>query len=179
MCDNTYSLFLLHRKGQSMRDYTEFFKAALRAGADYSADDVQNALSAHDNICCTDDMDCNYENWLFIYGCDGMDFTDFYGYLSMRYPAALLKADCPAQVKEILAQNHVIYTALEEPMCCDAEILRRFAPQSAYIIFNEDALLSGDISPDDAHFLLVLERLETGRKCYVDAGDFCFGEINR
>lgn len=164
-----------------MRDYTAFFTAAVRQGTHYDAEYVRNMLNAHDNICCTDDADCIDENFLLVYETDGYDYTDFYGYLSMYYPAALLKEHCPALVKEILDGLHILYTDLEEPMRCDADVLRQFAPKrpNSFPIFDEDALLAGDVSPEDERFLLVLYRLETGHKCYVDAGEFYFREINR
>ena len=164
-----------------MRDYTAFFAAAVRQSADYSAEFVQNMLNAFDTVLCTDEIDCIDENFLFIYCYDGRTPHTFYGYLSMHYPAALLTADCPALVKEILTEEHVLYTDLTEPMSCDADILRKFAPQRpmSFPVFNEDALLAGDISPDDERFLLVLSRLETGHKSYVDAGEFYLREINR
>lgn len=162
-----------------MKDYTEIFAAALRQSEGYSADAVQSALNAYDTIFCTDDMDCLYENFLFLYETDGWNHGALYGYLSVYHPLALLTEHCPAFVKEVLQQQHILFTSLEEPMCCDAEILRQYAPQPAYIIFNEDALISGNPSPDDAHFRLVLQRLETGCQPYVDAGNFRFCEINR
>jgi len=162
-----------------MKDCTDFFTEAIKQGEEYCAEDVQLFLNAYDEIACEDDDDALEPNWLLLYRTDGYDCTDFYGYLSIQYPAAFLTAQCPQLLKEILQSQHILYTLLEEPMCCDAEILKRYAPQERYKVFNEDALVSGEISPDDERFQLVLYRLETGYKCYIDAGDFRLDEMNR
>ena len=161
-----------------MRDYTEFFAEAIRKSAGYDAERACSVLNGHDAILCTDEIDCLDENFLFLYETDGWNPGALYGYLSMRFPAALLTAQCPAAVIAVLDQLHILHTDLEESMCCDPEILKQYAPQERYHIFNEDLLLAGDYSEDDERFRLVLYRLETGRKCYVDAGDFMFCEIN-
>ncbi|MBR5372713.1 MAG: hypothetical protein IK130_10935 [Oscillospiraceae bacterium] len=161
-----------------MKDYTAFFSRALRQPMNYNADWVNSMLNAYDRLACFED-DTLDRNWFVLYETDGWVTLETYGYLSAHHPAALLTAACPPHIVRILDGLHILHTDFEEPMRCDPEILKGYAPQQRYHIFNEDEFVGGDFSEEDERFLLVLHRLQTGQKLYVDAGCFLLHEINQ
>lgn len=101
---------------------------------------------------------------------------DIYGYLSRKYPVALIKENCPDIIKYTLTENKILFTEFEEPMCCNEDILRKYI-RGRCIIDESVFLNDGDFSFDDEKFELILHRLETGEHYYIDAENFMFSEI--
>lgn len=99
---------------------------------------------------------------------------DNYGYLSIQYPVALIKENCPEIIRRILAENNILFTELEEPMRCNEDILRKYVDRR---LIDESAFLNGNFSFDDERFDFILNRIETGYSCYIDASNFMFNDI--
>lgn len=160
-----------------MKDYTEIFSEAIELSSGYNIENIADIINSTDgNYCGTDDEWCGY-NWydLCKETADNM-MGDNYGYLSREYPVALIKENCPDIIKRILAENNILFTEFEEPMCCNEDILRKYVYEKRVI--DESVFLdNGDFSFDDVRFELILDRLETGISCYIDAENFMFSEI--
>ncbi len=161
-----------------MKNYTEIFSKAIDLSPQYDIDKISDIInSIGDNYCGTDDEWCSY-NWYYL--CRETEnnlLTDIYGYLSAEYPIALIKENCPEIIISVLAENNILFTEFEEPMCCNEDILRKYV--HGRCVINESAFLNnGDFSFEDDRFELILQRLETGRQYYIDAENFMFSDIH-
>lgn len=159
-----------------MKDYTEIFSEAINISSGYNIEKICNIInSIGNNYCGTDDEWCDY-NWYYL--CketESNQLFDVYGYLSREYPVALIKKNCPEIIISVLAENKILFTEFEEPLCCDQDILRRYVHFKRVI--DESAFLNGGFAFDDERFELILQRIENGRQYYIDAGNFMFDEI--
>lgn len=155
-----------------MKDYTEIFSEAIELSSEYNIADIINSTDG--NYCGTDDKWCSYLWYDLCKKTADNKMGDNYGYLSIKYPVALIKENCPEIIRRILAENNILFTELEEPMCCNEDILRKYVDRR---VIDESAFLNGNFSFDDVRFELILDRLETGISCYIDAGNFMFKDI--
>lgn len=160
-----------------MKDYTEIFSKAIDLSSGYDIKKISNIInSIGDNYCGTDDEWCTYLWYdLCKITADNM-MIDNYGYLSRDYPVALIKENCPDIIKRTLAENNILLTEFQEPMCCNEDILQQYVDR---LVIDESVFLNnGDFSFDDERFELILNRLETGERYYIDAENFIFDDIH-
>lgn len=158
-----------------MKDYTEIFSKAINLSSEYDINKICDIInSIGDNYCGIDDEWCTYR-WYYLGRQTENNITDIYGYLSAEYPIALIKENCPKIIISVLAENNILFTKFEEPMCCDENILRKYVYGRRVI--DESAFLNGDFLFDDERFELILQRIESGRQYYIDAGNFMFDKI--
>ncbi|MDE6426269.1 MAG: hypothetical protein K2K89_09075 [Ruminococcus sp.] len=165
-----------NRKVILMKDYTEIFSKAIDLSSGYDIEKICDIINViGDNYCGPDDEWCGY-NWYYL--CKETEdnkLGDVYGYLSVYYPIALIKENCPDIIKSVLAENNILLTEFEEPMCCNEDILKQYVDR---LVIDESAFLNnGDFSFNDERFELILDRLETGTHYYIDAENFMFHEI--
>ncbi len=160
-----------------MKDYTEIFSKAIELSSGYDIDNISDIInSIDDNYCGTDDEWCTYLWYDLCKKTADNKMTGTYGYLSVDYPVALIKENCPDIIKSVLTENNILFTEFEEPMCCNEDVLRKYVHRRRVI--DESVFLNnGDFSFDDERFELILERLETGNQYYIDAENFTFDDI--
>lgn len=158
-----------------MKDYTEIFLKAIELSSGYRVKNIAKIINSTENYYCGDYDEWGHYNWYYIAGKykDHMILGD-YGYLSIQYPVALIKENCPEIIRCILAENNILFTELEEPMRCNEDTLRKYVDRR---VIDESDFLNGNFSFDDERFELILDRLETGHSCYIDASDFIFDDI--
>lgn len=158
-----------------MKDYTEIFSKAIELSSGYRVKNIADIINSTDDNYCVTDNEWGEYNWYYIVeeDKDHMILGD-YGYLSIQYPVALIKENCPEIIKRILAENNILFTELEEPMCCNEDILRKYVDRR---VIDESAFLNSDYSFDDEIFDLILYRIEKGSHCYIDASNFMFDDI--
>lgn len=158
-----------------MKDYTEIFSEAIKLSSGYRVKNIADIINSTEDYYCGNYDEWGHYNWYYIVkkDKDHMILGDC-GYLSIQYPVALIKENCPEIIKCILAENNILFTELEEPMCCNENILREYIDRR---VIDESAFLNGNFSFDDVRFELILDRLETGHSCYIDASDFMFKDI--
>ena len=162
-----------------MKDYTEIFSKAIDLSTGYDIKKISNIInSISNNYGCEEDGEWGEYFWYLLCEVtpDNM-IVDIYGYLSKNYPIALIKENCPDIIKHNLAENNILVTDFEEPMCCNEDILRYYVCRSRRIIDENIFLNNGDFSFDDERFDMILYRIETGSHFYVDAGNFMFDDI--
>lgn len=155
-------------------DYTEVFAEAIKRNAQYDFAEMKKRIDAQENMQCGDWDDWADINWCRLCPDTPVPYDQCFGFLCMRYPVVLLTEHCPNILRHLLNENGILCAKLEEPMCCDAEILRQFVPHKP--VFDE-RFLEGAYDADDERFQMVLHRLETGQKNYIDAGSFAMEEI--
>ena len=158
-----------------MKDYTEIFSKAIELSSGYRIENIADIINSTDgNYCGTDDEQCSYLWYDLCKKTADNKMGDNYGYLSIQYPVALIKENCPEIIRRILAENNILFTELEEPMRCNEDILRKYVDRR---VIDESAFLNGNFSFDDERFDLILDRIETGYSCYIDASNFMFDDI--
>lgn len=173
-----------------MKDYTEIFSKAIELSSGYRVENIADIINSTDDNYCQERDDWGEYNWYYLAKADKSDIPinvgylseedidDMilytYGYLSCYYPVALIKENCPEIIRRILAENNILFTELEEPMRCNEDILRKYVDRR---VIDESAFLNGNFSFDDERFELILDRIETGYSCYIDASNFIFDDI--
>lgn len=159
-----------------MKDYTGIFSEALEISSGYDINKICDIInSVGDNYCGMDDEMCTYRWYYLCRTTENNMLYGVYGYLSVDYPVALLKENCPDIIKSVLAAYKILFTEFEEPMCCSEDILRKYVHGRRVI--DETAFLNSDFSYGDERFKLILQRIETGKRYYIDAENFIFREI--
>ena len=154
-----------------MKDYTEIFSKAIEISSGYDIKKIAIIINEIDDNYCGESGEWGGYNWYIL-----DNPKNIYGYLSVDYPVALIKESCPDIIKSVLSENNILFTEFEEPMCCNEDILRKYVYTRRVI--DESAFLNdGDFSFDDEKFELILNRLETGWSCYIDASGFVFDDI--
>ena len=159
-----------------MKDYTEIFSKAIDLSAGYDIKKISEIINSIGDNYCEETDDWGEYYWYFM--CKETPdnkLVDTYGYVSKYYPVALIKENCPEIIKHTLEENNILVTELEEPMCCNEDILREYVDRR---VIDENAFLNnGNFSFDDERFDMILYRIETGYSCYIDAGNFMFDDI--
>lgn len=159
-----------------MKDYTEIFAKAIMLKSDYNAKSVGQVINAQGDLNFGDFDEWVIEYWYLLSPKKITGHKEYYGYLSSEYPIALLSERCPDKLKNILDENKILHTKLEEPLSCDENILKQYVHHK--MVFDESLFLNKcDFSFDDERFGMVLERLENGFQRYVDSGNFMLNEI--
>lgn len=156
-------------------DYTELFKKAIENKDKYDFKSVCKIINTDNDFFCGDYDAWEDNYWYRLIPAWAVSYDRCYGFLCAEYPVALLTEYCPEELIHIFEKNGILYTALEEPMRCDENILRQYVHHPR--VFDESFIDSCDYSLDDERLLMVIERLETGRKQYIDSGCFMFDEI--
>lgn len=156
-------------------DYTGLFTQAIAQEGQYCFAEVQRKINALSGMHCGDWDDWADNRWYRLCPRTPCAYEKCYGFLCAEYPVALLTEHCPSELTHLLDICGVLYAALQEPMSCNEHILRQYV--RSHEVFDEHFLDTEALSPDDTRLLLVLKRLETGEKSYIDASCFTMQEI--
>lgn len=155
-------------------DCTALFAEAVSRRSAYQFADIRNSIHAQEGLQCGDWDEWADIRWYRLCPVQPVPYSECYGFICAAFPVALLTENCPAKLRQLLDENGILCAVLDEPMRCDEQILRQYVPHK--IIFDE-RFLDGEYDIDDERFQLVLNRLETGHKNYIDAGSFTMEEI--
>lgn len=148
-------------------DYTNIFKNAIDNKDDYDFQRICKVINSHKDFRCGDWDDWADDYWYLLRPTIVVSYDKCYGYLCAEYPVALLTKHCPDELINFFDEFEILHTTLEEPMSCNEKILQQYVHDK--MVFDENFLDSSDYSFDDERFLLVLYRLETGKKQYIDS----------
>ena len=154
-------------------DCTELFAKAIEQKAQYHFDNIKTLIDAQNGLQCGDWDDWADNNWYRLCPESPVPYERCFGFLCVKYPVALLTEHCPAELRNLLHDNGIICAELHEPMCCDENILRQYVTKPVF----DERFLDSAYGFDDDRFQMVLHRLETGQKNYIDAGSFTMEEI--
>ena len=155
-------------------DYTDLFADAISGKAQYHFAEIKARIDAQAGMHCGDWDEWADGNWYRLCPETPVPYSNCFGFLCAAYPAALLTAHCPAELRQLLGENGILCAELEEPMSCAEDVLRQYV--TGKVVFDE-RFLDGAYDADDERFRMVLHRLETGQKNYIDAGCFTMEEI--
>ena len=156
-------------------DYTEIFTKAIENKSSYDFETVRKNINSHNSFYCGDWDEWADIHWYRLTPESVVSYDKCYGFLCAEYPVALLTEYCPYELKSLFDELGILNTALEEPMSCDENILRQYI--SYPMVFDETFIDRCDYSCDDERFAMVLKRLETGKKHYIDSSSFTMEEI--
>lgn len=156
-------------------DYTELFANAIEIKDNYDFKSVRMVINSRNSFHCGDWDDWADNNWYLLTPQFAVSYDKCYGYLCAEYPVALLTEHCPYELKQLFDNIGVLNAKFEEPMSCNEDILRQYIRYP--MVFDERFIDKGEYSFNDERFLKVLERLETGRKNYIDSSSFTMKEI--
>lgn len=153
-----------------IKDLTDIFIKGIINSADYNPKDIENKLEDLPNIWCRmcDDSLCN---WYLISRSNAKDVAEYYGWLSCRFPVALIMENCPDNIRQLLNENGVITDDFSRKCSCDEDILRQYAPQSCLHIIDDSKLIDGRISFDSEEFITICSYY------YTEPYDFDFYAI--
>lgn len=137
-----------------IKDLTDIFRKGILNSADYDPKAIENKLETLPDIWCLVNPDKFY-NWYYIGLTNGKSLIEYYGFLSQRFPVALLMENCPDNVRELLEENGILTDSFSRRCSCDEEILKQYAPRLAYHIIDDRKLLDGRISFDSDEFIVI------------------------
>lgn len=164
-----------YSKGLRFMDYTNIFKNAIDNKDDYEFHRIRKVINSHKDFHCGDWDDWADNDWYLLCPNNPVSYDNCFGFLCKEFPVAVLTEYCPKQLLYILEENGIFHSDLVEPMSCDTHILQHYVRHKK--VFDENFIDSCDYSFDDERFLLVLYRLETGNKQYIDSSCFTMAEI--
>ncbi len=137
-----------------IKDLTDTFGKGILNLANYNFKDIQCKLETLPCIWCMDNPD-KLDNWYYIGRTNGKSLIEKYGFLSCRFPVALLMENCPDNVRNLLKNNNIFTDDFSRKCSCDEEILKQYAPQSSLRIIDDRKLLDGRISFDSQEFITI------------------------
>lgn len=149
-----------------MNDLTKIFKLGIESQNEYNPNNIIKLINKSTNCLCDD---ADESNWILVWENIGKT-SIMYAYVSQFYPAALVKDNCPKQVKEVFKDNNIYTAKFKEPFSCDENVLKKYA---------QDKTILDDRFLDDCNFSLDDTRLDyiyDGIK-YVTPYNFYFEEI--
>ncbi len=150
-----------------MKDLTELFLKGIEYKSKYDSFTIIRSINSLEGIFCDYD-DCG-ANWEIIFECINEKST-VYGFVSVYYPVALLKENCPQRVINELQKNGIFIECFDEPFSCSEEVLKKYAP--AKRILDDRFLNDCNFSLNDDRLFYIYENLS-----YVTPYDFIFDEI--
>lgn len=156
-------------------DYTDIFTNAVKSKQGYNFYAVKKRIDSYNDLQCGDWDDWADVHWYRLCPKKPCVYEKCYGFISAKFPVALISSYCPEKLKELLSELGIFYDKLEEPMCCDEKVLRQFLEYP--LVFDERFIDKNDYSFDDERFEMVLKKLETGVKSYIDSSCFTMEEI--
>ncbi|MDO5558751.1 MAG: hypothetical protein Q4F95_04045 [Oscillospiraceae bacterium] len=136
-----------------MKDISEIFNEAISKSFQYNSKNVSNELENIPNIWCRLEDDSQM-NWYLISETDGKSVKSYLGYLSKKYPVALLYIKCPQKVKELLKDNKILVDEYNDRYSCDENILKKYVDN---VVMIDDRFLYDDKIPFDVDKFLIID----------------------
>lgn len=154
-----------------IKDLTDIFRKGILNSENYNPKTIQSKLENLPDIRCEFYDDSPLDNWYLITRDDEKGVAEYYGFLSYRFPVALLMENCPDNIRQLLNENGIITGDFSRKCSCDEDILRQYAPQSCLHIIDDRKLIDGRISFDSQEFITICSFY------YMSPYDFDFSNI--
>lgn len=151
-------------------DLTDIFRKGILFSERYYCKDIERKIESLPNVWCMLAYDSR-RNFYYIGKTDGRSLTEYYGFLSVVFPVALLAENCPDNVRQLLAENGILTGDFNRKCSCDEEILKKYVPRPNVPIIDDRKLLDGRISFDSDDFLTICSGW------YLSPYDFDFHDI--
>lgn len=152
-----------------MKDISQLLEKASLEANQYDSKHISRAIEKVPNIWCRLEDDSNF-NWYLIGKNDGESVVSYYGYLSSKFPVALLTEDCPDAVYRILSVSGISIDKYCKRYSCRADVLRRYVNDIELI---DDSFLYDDSLQFDEEIFL---KIDEGTR-YINPRNFSFDEI--
>lgn len=136
-----------------MKDISIIFDKASQMTNNYNARLLSREIEKEANIWCRLEDDTNF-NWYLISQNNGKSIIKDFGYLSAKYPVALLKKKCPNYIYKLLSKNGILIDDYCERYSCIESVLRRYVGD---IDFIDDRFLFDESIPFDEELFLKID----------------------
>lgn len=156
-------------------DYTEIFKRAIENKDKYDFENICKIIESNGDFKCGDWDDWADNYWYLLRPSWVVSYDKCYGFLCKKYPVALLTKYCPEKLSHLFDEQRILYENLEEPMSCDETVLKQY--YHGQMIIDESFVDTCNYDFNDERFLMLIHRLETGQKSYLDSSYFMMKEI--
>lgn len=152
-----------------MKDISLILGKAVLLLNGYDSKLVSHEIEKIPNIWCRLEDDSKL-NWYLISKSNGKSVLGYYGYLSVKYPVALLMKDCPKDICKLLSEKGVLIEEYCERYSCEENTLRRYVEDLNLI---DDRFLYDESIPFDEELFL---KIDEGTR-YINPYDFAFDDI--
>jgi len=152
-----------------MKDISRVFERASSMSNQYDARFMSSIMEKIPEVWCRLEDDSNL-NWYLISKSDGKSVITYYGYLSSKFPVALLKKECPDEIYKLLSKNGILTDEYSENYSCEENVLRRYVND---IIFIDDRFLHDESKPFDEEAFF---KIDEGIK-YINPHNFSLEDI--
>ena len=136
-----------------MKDISTILEKATLSLEKYNSQDLSMKIEKVSGTWCRLEDDSNLK-WYLISKNDGKSVVEYYGYLSVKFPVALLMENCPNKIRKLLIENKVFLEEYCDRYSCDETILKKYVEDKVliddrflydeYIPFNEELFLKID-----------------------------------
>lgn len=152
-----------------MKDISNILNEAIKKSNKYNLEIISNELENMPNLWRRLEDDSQM-NWYLISETDGKSVKSYLGYLSKKYPVALLYEKCPQEIKEYLKRKEILFDEYRDSYSCDENILKQYIDD---VIMIDDRFLYDETIPfDEEKFLMIDEGIQ-----YVNPYNFSFESI--
>lgn len=152
-----------------VKDISVTLEKAMKLSNGYHAENISYKIEKIKNVWCRleDDSD---RNWYLISKSNGKSVIKYYGYLSVKFPIALLMKCCTTDIRNLLLKNNVILEKYCKGYCCNENILKQYTENKIFI--DDRFLYDEDIPFNEEIFLKIDEGVQ-----YINPYHFTFGDI--
>lgn len=152
-----------------MKDISLVLEKAISLSNGYDSKLISHEIEKLPNIWCRLEDDSNL-NWYLISKSAEKSVIEYYGYLSSKYPVALLMEKCPKDIYELLSKKKVILGEYSQRCSCQESILKKYVENIDLI---DDRFLYDENIPFNEELFL---KIDEGTQ-YINPYDFSFDEI--
>lgn len=92
-----------------MKNYTEIFSQALKMKEGYDVKKLKKIIDSQNEFHCGDYDEWADNYWYMLTPQQMKSYDEYYRYLSLEYPIALLSENCPDKLKSLLYENGILH----------------------------------------------------------------------
>ena len=152
-----------------LKNISKSFEKALKVVENFDVHVVSKEMEKIPDIWCRLEDDSNL-NWYAISRNNGKTVIEDYGYLSARFPIAVLMKGCPIIICKLLSEKGVIIEEYNERYSCEEKILRKYVDD--IILIDDRFLYDENIPYNEELFLKIDEGIN-----YINPYNFAFDDI--
>lgn len=126
---------------------------AILLSKEYNSEALARKIEKIPSIWCRLEDDNNF-NWYLISKSNKKSVLKYYGYLSTKFPVALLMKNCPSSIYKLLQKNKIFIEQYCKRYSCKESILKQYVTGKIFIgdsflydenlVFNEELFLKID-----------------------------------
>ncbi len=152
-----------------IKDISLTLERAILLSNEYHSELISHEIEKITNIWCRLEDDSSL-NWYLISKSTGKSVEKYYGYLSRKFPVALLMKDCPNDVRNLLLRNGILLEKYCERYSCEQTVLKQYIENK--VLIDDRFLYDENIPFDEETFFKIDEGIQ-----YINPYNFTFDEI--